>query len=446
MTLAGLLAVHAVLTRELLLVAAVAIALCSLDDLAMDALGIWARLSRRPTPPLPEAPPRIAILVPAWREEAVIAAMLARTAETLEGDWRLFVGAYPNDPATRAAALSVADPRITVVVGPRPGPTTKAECLNALFAAARAAGPFDAALLHDAEDVVDRHEIAAVAPWLAEHALVQLPVLPLPDPRSRWIGGHYLDEFAEAHAKDMAVRDAFGAAVPSAGVATAIRWDWLERLAAGRPGPFDPTSLTEDYELGHRVAALGGRAAFVRSRVNGRLVATRELFPPTLGAAVRQKARWLSGIALTGWDRLGWRGGVLDRWLLLRDRRGLFTAAVTPLAYAGGVLLLLGELGRRALGASVGAELPPVVVYGGWLHALLLFNAAMLGWRLLVRAAFTWRAAGFAEGLRAIPRSLVGNAVNAAAAWRAVARYRDARKAGREPAWEKTEHRFPEAA
>jgi adsorption protein B len=446
LSLADLLAGLAVLTRELLLVAAVAVAVSSLDDLAMDALGLWARLTRRPPPPQPEHAPRIALLVPAWREEAVIAAMLARTAATLQGDWRVFVGAYPNDPQTRAAALSVADSRITVVVGPRPGPTTKADCLNSLWAAARAAGPFDAVLLQDAEDLVHHAGITAAAPWLAGHALVQLPVLPLPDRSSRWIGGHYLDEFAEAHAKDMPARDRLGAAVPSAGVATLIRWDWLERLADGAPGPFDPTSLTEDYEIGHRIAALGGRSAFARVRVDGALVATREYFPATLGAAVRQKSRWLTGIALTGWDRLGWRGRPVEKWLLLRDRKGLFTAAITPLAYLAGGLLLVGEVARAAVGARIGSALPSVIEPGGWLHFLMLFNAAMLAWRLMLRAAFVTRAAGPVEGLRSVPRAVVGNAVNALAALRAVRLYRAALAEGRQPAWEKTDHRFPGAA
>ena len=32
------------------------------------------------------------------------------------------------------------------------------------------------------------------------------------------------------------------------------------------------------------------------------VVASRGYFPATLGAAVRQKARWLGGIAFSGWD------------------------------------------------------------------------------------------------------------------------------------------------
>ena len=97
--------------------------------------------------------------------------------------------------------------------------------------------------------------------------------------------------------------------MPLAGVGCAIRRDALDRLTAMRDGaPFEAQSLTEDYELGLRVGAMGLGACFARSRqrAGGPLVATRAYFPDTADAAVRQKARWLTGIALAGWDRIGW--------------------------------------------------------------------------------------------------------------------------------------------
>src|SRR5438309_5612355 len=82
------------------------------------------------------------------------------------------------------------------------------------------------------------------------------------------------------------------------------------------------------------------------------IVASRGHFPATLGSAVRQKARWLGGIALSGWDRLGWSGGVGERWMRMRDRRGPLAAMLLLSAYAAALLwvqLLLAE----ALGAPV---------------------------------------------------------------------------------------------
>src|SRR3546814_14900578 len=44
--------------------------------------------------------------------------------------YRIFVGVYPNDPDTIEAVRRVADPRVIPVFTSRPGPTTKADCLN----------------------------------------------------------------------------------------------------------------------------------------------------------------------------------------------------------------------------------------------------------------------------------------------------------------------------
>ncbi len=107
------------------------------------------------------------------------------------------------------------------------------------------------------------------------------------------------------------MREALGAAVPSAGVATAIDRQLLGRIADAAAGqPFDTDCLTEDYELGLRIKALGGRGGLVRLRSGDDrvVVATREHFPATFDAALRQKTRWLIGIGLAGWDRLGSAG------------------------------------------------------------------------------------------------------------------------------------------
>lgn len=430
------------LTRELLWVVAGAILLSGIDDLVVDL--VWLLAPQTPDMVDDAATPgRYAILIPAWDEAAVIGAMLTRLCATLDHPhWRAFVGVYPNDPATRAAVLAVGDPRVTLVTTRRPGPTTKADCLNHLWRAMRLteAGEarFTAVVLHDAEDVVHPRELRVFDAALRDAALAQLPVLPLPDPRSTWIAGHYLDEFAEAHAKDMTVRARLGVAIPSAGVATAVRRDVLERLDAD--APFDASSLTEDYELGHRLHRLGLRARFVRAEVAGELVQTREFFPATLDDAVRQKSRWLLGIALNGWDRLGWHGGPVDRWMLLRDRKGLYTAGVTLLAYA----LMALMLALAGLAAVAGTP-RPVADAPAALRLLLAANTALLAWRLLLRAGFTTQAAGLAEGLRSVPRAFVGNAINALAAARAVRRYRAMRATGAAPAWDKTAHRFPAA-
>jgi bacteriophage N4 adsorption protein B len=388
--------------------------------------------------------------VPAWDESAVIGPMLERLCATLpDAGLRVFVGVYPNDPATRAAVEAVPDARVRTVVTSRPGPTTKADCLNhlwrGLLAHEAATGErFKAVVLHDAEDVVDPASLELYDRHMPALAMVQVPVLPLPDRSARWVSGHYCDEFAEAHAKDMMVRGVLGAPVPSAGVGTAIDHDVLERLAGADGAPFDATSLTEDYEIGHRIHRLGLQGRMVRARIGGRLVATRAYFPGTVAEAVRQKSRWLTGIALSGWDRLGWDGSLATRWMLARDRKGLFTAAVAVMGYAAAALVVAQLLLRAVLSRDAGVELPPLML--GMLPGFLLFNALLLIWRLLLRAGFTAHAYGVADGLFAIPRAFLANAINFLSALKAVERYRSAIETGRVIDWDKTRHRFPDGA
>src|SRR3982750_619157 len=147
-----------------------------------------------------------------------------------------------------------------------------------------------AVVLHDAEDVVHRFELRIFDGLIERAAVVQLPVLPLVDPHSRWISGHYCDEFAEAHIKELVAREAVGAAIPMAGVGCAIARRPLAQLAALQDGkPFSGARMTEDYEGGLRLGALGLKPMFVRipAQAGERgVVAPRGHFPATLGAAV----------------------------------------------------------------------------------------------------------------------------------------------------------------
>jgi len=384
----------------------------------------------------------IAILVPAWDEATVIAPMLRATLQRLDYDnYRIFVGHYRNDPATAAAIRSVNDPRVESVEVGADGPTTKADCLNhlydALIAHETATGSAaKAVVLHDAEDVVHRYELRIFDGLIDRAAVIQLPVLPLQDPHSRWIAGHYCDEFAEAHIKELVVREAVGAAIPLAGVGCAIARRPLAQLAAIHDGrPFAGTSMTEDYEVGLRLGALGHKTMFVRipSDPNDRnAVSSRGHFPSTLGAAVRQKARWLGGIALSGWDRLGWIGGIGERWMRMRDRRGPLAALLLVAAYAAALLwsqIWLAE----TLGAPIKARINPALV------TLLTINGFLLGWRILMRALFTASAYGWKQGILSVPRLVVGNVIAMLAAARAISLH----IGGGATRWDKTHHIFP---
>lgn len=435
--------------REVTLIAAVGLLIGGVDDLLADLVYGIARLRRRdwPKPPLDRNAGTLAVFIPAWDEAAVIGAMLRAALSRYDhASFRIYVGTYPNDPATIAAVAEVAetDNRVRLVIGVKPGPTTKAGCLNTLWRALladEAAGePVLAVVLHDAEDVVHPLELQMFAAYLADHHAVQLPVLPLPDPHSRFIGGHYIDEFAAAHTVAMIVRQRLGAALPFAGVGCALRRDMLGAIAAARGGePFDAMSLTEDYELGLTVSSLGGRSCFIRRRdAQGALIAVQAFFPNTLSAAVRQKARWMMGIALAGWDRTGWkRGGSLgEHWMRMRDRRATLAIPVLSFAYLA-LLLWAINWGVHALS---GIALPVPDPAMQW---VLGVNAGLLAWRLMLRMAFTGRAYGLKQALLALPRVFVSNFVAIASARRASALYWRSLR-GEPPRWDKTAHHFPE--
>lgn len=350
-----------VAVRELALLAGVGFLILGASDLAVDLLWLGRTSARLLTGNdrgsadklrAPRYPGRLAVFVPAWDEAAVIGQMLNHAVETFDHpDYCIYVGCYPNDPQTIEAVRTIRDPRVRLVINDSPGPTTKADCLNAIWRGMiadeeRGGAAVKAVVLHDAEDVVHSAELRIFDTLIEDFDLVQLPVLPLIDRDSRWIAGHYADEFAEEHGKALVVREVLGASLPSAGVGCAFSRSRLATVAERiGTGPFDPDSLTEDYELGLRMREGGGRSRFVRlpSAQGRRIVVTREYFPATIEAAVAQKARWMAGIALSGWDRLGWSGGIAERWMRLRDRQSVIAAVFVLAGYAAILLFAVLE-------------------------------------------------------------------------------------------------------
>ncbi|HYD25450.1 MAG TPA: glycosyl transferase family protein [Croceibacterium sp.] len=447
----------ALVEHELLLFAAVFFLIGALDELAVDAGWAWLKLTGRARTwrirrsearerPLSGA---AAVLIPAWHEAPVIEFTIAHAlAAWPQAELRLYVGCYCNDPATLEAVMrgSGGDPRVRAVVHGRHGPTTKADCLNRLYAALedderRSGRAVRLVVLHDAEDMVDPAALALLDGALAEADFVQLPVLPDAQRYSRWVGSHYCEEFAEAHGKAMVVREALGAAMPSAGVGCGLARGLLGAMVqeSGAAGPFSVESLTEDYELGLRVKAAGGRSRFLRVRgEDGQLVATRACFPARIDHAVRQKARWVHGIALQGWDRLGWSGGLGEWWMRLRDRRGPLTALVL---FAGYAMFALGLVlvAAHALGLARPWRMDP------WLEVLIAINVAAFAWRAAMRFAFTAREYGWREGVWAVMRLPVANVIAIMAGRRALAAYVGSLRGAR-PQWDKTFHHAHPAA
>ncbi|MBZ5677463.1 MAG: glycosyl transferase family protein [Acidobacteriia bacterium] len=434
---------------------AAAILISGLDDLVVDLAWAWTWLKSALRPAASLFPPglrqlenaprqRIAIFVPLWHEHQVIGRMLEHNLAAIRyPDYHFFAGCYPNDVETQEAVRSVADrfPQVHLALCPHPGPTSKADCLNWIYQhlllhEENSGQIFDIVMLHDAEDLIHPEELRWINYYAARYDFVQTPVLALATPLRKLTHGVYCDEFAENHSRDMTVRAVLGGFVPSCGVGTGYRRDALERLArASSNRLFEPEALTEDYENGLRLFRLGCSQAFVpisKSLKGGRdFVVTREFFPASWNSALRQRTRWVTGIALQGWQRFGWSGKPGELYWLWRDRKGLIA---NPLSVIANLVFAYGLATALWMRVSPGqARLAA---------ATLSLQIVRIGVRMLC----TGRIYGFVFALGVPVRAVYANALNTAATVQAVARYTWARIHGKPLKWLKTEHAYPARA
>jgi len=429
--------------------AAVMILISGLDDLALNAICFWAWLrgdyARKVKTAAPEK--RIAIFVPLWREDEVIAGMVEHNVAAIHYDnYHFFIGAYPNDDPTLDAVreLEARFPHVHLAICPHDGPTSKADCLNWIYQRMLLFEEqhdvrLEIVVTHDAEDLIHPEALARINAYCDEYDMVQVPVLPLPTPFRKLIHGTYCDEFAEWQIKDMPARQILGSFVPSNGVGTGYKREALEKLASSEHNLiFEPSCLTEDYENGLRLHHLGCKQIFVPvSRSRGSLVATREFFPRSLHSAIRQRTRWIMGIGLQSWERHGWRGKLATVYWFWRDRKGLFG---NPLSLFTNFLFAYGSLTwmlARFTGESWGLAQQA-------LHPrLLLATLAIQVIQSSVRISCSARIYGLFFGLGVPLRTLCSNWINTVATLRAVYGYLRSRIRHEPLVWLKTEHAYP---
>jgi adsorption protein B len=406
-----------------------------LDDLVIDAAcacsWLAARLSRRaqfcrPSEADLNAVPqkRIAVFVPLWKEHRVIQKMVEHNISANRyGNYDFFIGAYPNDMPTVAAIRETNKQvkNLHLAVCPHDGPTSKADNLNwiyqrMLLMEEQEGVHFDIIMTHDAEDIIHPDSLRWVNYFAGQYDMVQVPVLALPTRMREWTHGVYCDEFAEFQIKDLRARQVLGGFIPSCGVGTGFKREALERLAAAHSNRiFEPVCLTEDYENGFRMHRLGCAQFFIPVYRAGRaFVATREYFPRQFKAAIRQKTRWIMGIALQSWQRHGWRDTADQLYWFWRDRKGLVGNLAAPLS---NLLFLYGAL--------------------TWLWAVHAHRGglALVAQNRLLRYVF------FATSVPA--RAIWGNWINGLATVMAYYRYFSTVARGRPLVWLKTEHAYP---
>jgi len=260
----------------------------------------------------------IAIMVPAWQEAGVIGKMLETTIKHLDYDrYVIFCGTYVNDPETSREVDLISEKcqKVVKATVAHPGPTNKADCLNFVVREIHSYEvqhgiSFSGYVLHDSEDIVHPLELKLFNYLLPRKDMIQIPVTALERSWKDFVACTYMDEFSEWHLKDLLVRERLTKAIPSAGVGTCFSRraiSFLEQKNGGSPFPTD--SLTEDYVVGLTLAEAGmggiilhfpiafrGKKGIRRTRKL--YVSVAEYFPDTFWAAVRQKSRWILGIAL----------------------------------------------------------------------------------------------------------------------------------------------------
>lgn len=433
-----------------------------IDDLIIDVAGLVSHVRQKfSTDPgnrtpseeeLDAAPPRsMAVFVALWNEHRVIQKMIDNNVRKLHySRFDFFVGVYPNDAPTVAAVREAMTrhPNVHLSMCAHDGPTSKADNLNGIYQRMllheeERGVRFDMILTHDAEDLMDPEALRWINYYAQWNDMVQIPVLALPTPFGEFTHGVYCDEFAEFQFKDMPARQLLGGFIPSNGVGTGFSRRALEMIAKAHSNRvFESACVTEDYESGFRIKRLGLPQKFIPIHFrHGRAIATREYFPRKFRSAIRQRTRWITGIALQSWEFHSPRETFAHLYWFWRDRKGLAANLITP------VTNLLFLLGASTWAEAHATHRPWVLARDlSRFYPLYCAGLSLQAMQTAIRMAccakvYGWR---FAAGVPV--RVLVANVINCVATSRAICAYTKAKIHHRPLQWLKTEHAYPHRA
>jgi len=291
----------------------------------------------------------LTILIPLLREEEKVVRSLVNAIMRLDYpaeklDVKILVEA--DDDNTLRAVLAVDRPQWFEIIPVPPGdPRTKPKALNYGLASAR--GQFVA--VFDAEDrPAPEQPRAAMSAFHAGGktlAVVQAP-LQIHNGTQGWIARQFQIEYAIHFRVWLPFLARLGLPLPLGGTSNYFRRDRLEAA-----GGWDAWNVTEDADIGLRLARLGGEARMIE--------------PPTLEEAPSQLRPWLR-------QRTRWIKGHLQTWLVLM--RKPFTAA----REIGVVRFMATQLtfGGALLASAVHA---PLLI---WFLAGVLFMGGIAPWHL----------------------------------------------------------------
>ncbi|WP_158275450.1 glycosyltransferase [Maritimibacter sp. 55A14] len=221
--------------------------------------------------------------------------------------------------------------------------------------------------VYDAEDAPEPGQIRAVVERFhargPDLACVQ-GVLDYYNSRQNWLARCFTVEYAAWFRLVLPGLQSLGLPVPLGGTTLFMRRDVLEEL-----GGWDAHNVTEDADLGMRIARRGYRVEFIRS-------VTREEATCHPWRWVRQRSRWLKGFAIT-WAThmrnprrlradLGWSGFLTLQALFLGTVAGF---AAAPVLWSFWLWTLTGT-------APVDLNLPDWAMWG--LGGLFLLSEASI--------------------------------------------------------------------
>lgn len=241
---------------------------------------------RRPTDRTPDGDlPVYSVLVPLFRETAVlpdlVAALSALDYPAAKLDCILVLEASDQETLAIASAMKL-PPFMRVVVVPDRTPRTKPKALN--YAMHMARGSF--VVVYDAEDVPDPQQLRAALAVFSKHGPRFVCVqarLAIHNAKASWLTRQFALEYAALFEGLLPALAAFNLPTPLGGTSNHFRRPFLEKI-----GGWDPHNVTEDADLGIRIARAGGRIAMVDST-------TWEEAPERLRPWIGQRSRWLKG-------------------------------------------------------------------------------------------------------------------------------------------------------
>jgi glycosyltransferase XagB len=369
-----------------------------------------------------DALPVYSVLVPMLREAKVLPG-LVKSLHALfypKAKLDILVILEASDLETQAAVLALRLPgNFRTVIVPDGAPRTKPKALN--YALQFARGEY--IVVYDAEDRPERDQLLRALETFRRHSprvgCVQAQ-LNIYNPRASWFTRQFTIEYSALFDAMLPALARLGLPVPLGGTSNHFRGDTLRSC-----GGWDPFNVTEDADLGFRLARRGWRTAVVAST-------TWEEAPASLGPWIRQRTRWLKGWMQTYLvhTRQLWR---LNAELGLRGALGfhalmgalLFSALVHPLFY---MLLAYHFLAGELLTPS---DTMTGAVF--WAIACINLGAGYLT-SILVGALSVWRRGRWYLALSALFMPLTWLLMSAAA-------YRALYQLIRDPyLWEKTEH------